>query len=77
MAHADRQQPKKQVNDSDNPMKISDHERSLSQAEDDHQAANNNRSYGNHPASGREKCLCHSNDPQSADGEKSEQHMER
>lgn len=77
MTHTDRQQSDEQVNDSYNPMKISGHERSLSQAEGDHQAADHNRKCGDRPASGREKRLCHSNDPQGADGEKSEQHMER
>ena len=43
MTHTDRQQSDEQVNDSYNPMKISGHERSLSQAEGDHQAANHDR----------------------------------
>ena len=77
MTHTDRQQAEQQMDDSDKPMKIADHERRLGQAEDNHQAANNGRKYGNHPAAGREKRLCDTNDPQSANGEQSKQHMKR
>ena len=76
MTHADCEQTEEQVKDSDQPMKVTYHERRLGQAEDDHEGANNDRNRGNNPAPGRSQCLCNSNDPQSADREESEQHVE-
>lgn len=76
MTHADCEQTQEQVNDSDHPMKVTYDERRLAQAKGDHEGANDDAHYRDHPTPGISECLCNSNDPQSADREESEQHVE-
>ena len=67
MTDADCEQAQQQVNDSDHPMKFTQHERRLGQAKDDHESANGNRNGGDDPPPGMTECLCNCNDPQSTD----------